>query len=186
MSSNTGAALTAAKVYAEAMFSIAREESKTAEYAGELAMLGKVFKENPELYEVLGSPAIQPSERMQALEGIFKERVSERVYSFLSLLIEKRRVNLLEGIAGAYAGLMDEASGVMEVTATASKPLSAGIKAKLVKALEAKSGKTIRLLEKTDPDILGGIILDFGNAQLDASVKSKLEGIHTSLKGIVA
>lgn len=186
MSNNKGAALTAAKVYAEAMFSIAKEESKTADYAKELELLSGLFSENPELYEVMGSPAIQPKERLEALESVFKERVSERIYSFLSLLIEKRRINLLESISGAYTGLLDEASGIMEVTATTKLPLSPGVKAKLVKALEAKSGKTIRLLERRDPHIIGGIILDFGNAQLDASVKSKLEGIHASLKGIVA
>ena len=42
----------------------------------------------------------------------------------------------------------------------------------------------VSLISKVDPSIIGGYILKIGSVMLDGSVKSKLQGLRVSMKGI--
>ena len=68
------------------------------------------------------------------------------------------------------------------MTVITSIPLKPDLKARLIKKLEQKSGKTVKLNEKVDPSIIGGIILRMGNSQIDNSIKGRLEAVAQQLK----
>ncbi|MDE6747012.1 MAG: F0F1 ATP synthase subunit delta, partial [Oscillospiraceae bacterium] len=75
---------------------------------------------------------------------------------------------------------------IAEVKVTTSVPLSDGLKTKLKAKLEKVWGKSVILTEIVDPDIMGGIVVNYGNTMMDGSVKSKLEAIQKQIKGIIA
>ena len=68
------------------------------------------------------------------------------------------------------------------MTVITSIPLKPDLKDRLIKKLEQKSGKTVKLNEKVDPSIIGGIILRMGNSQIDNSIKGRLEAVAQQLK----
>ena len=77
-------------------------------------------------------------------------------------------------------------NNIAEVKVTTSVPLSDGLKTKLKAKLEKVWGKSVILTETVDPDIMGGIVVNYGNTMMDGSVKSKLEAIQKQIKGIIA
>ena len=79
-----------------------------------------------------------------------------------------------------------EMSGISEVTVTTAVPLKAQAREKLTEKLQKMYGSRIILVEKTDPSIVGGMIVSCGDSMLDGSVKTKLENMHKQIKDMIA
>jgi F-type H+-transporting ATPase subunit delta len=74
---------------------------------------------------------------------------------------------------------------ILEVTATTTVPMTAALRQKLTDKLEKVSGKSVILHEKLDKSILGGIVLRYGNTQIDSSVKTKLDKIKAQIDSAI-
>ena len=57
--------------------------------------------------------------------------------------------------------------------------------ARLTAKLEEKTGKKIELTNRVDPEVLGGIRLDFDGKRMDDTVSHRLESIGALLKNAV-
>ena len=55
---------------------------------------------------------------------------------------------------------------------------------KIEEIIKESLGTDVSLISKVDPSIIGGYILKIGSVMLDGSVKSKLQGLRVSMKGI--
>ena len=53
---------------------------------------------------------------------------------------------------------------------------------KLIDKLSKKFDKKVKLIEVVSPEILGGIIIRYGNTQIDNSIRGKLKDITKQLK----
>ena len=56
---------------------------------------------------------------------------------------------------------------------------------KLTEKLSALIGKTIELHNRVDPDILGGVRLDYDGKRLDDTVIHRLDAVRTMLRSTV-
>ncbi|HSX29017.1 MAG TPA: F0F1 ATP synthase subunit delta [Candidatus Saccharimonadales bacterium] len=66
--------------------------------------------------------------------------------------------------------------GLLLVSVTSARDLSDGIREDLTRTLQAATGAdTVELSEHVNPDLLGGLIAKTPDAQLDASVRTKLK-----------
>lgn len=61
-------------------------------------------------------------------------------------------------------------------------PLHEDGKKRCVKLLEKISGHKILLREKTDPEVLGGVVLKCGDTIIDASILKKIKTLENLLK----
>lgn len=71
---------------------------------------------------------------------------------------------------------------IAEMTVITSIPLKKELCDRLIKKLEEKSGKTVKLTQEVDPAIIGGLILKQGNTLIDNSVRGRLEAVAKQLK----
>ena len=65
-------------------------------------------------------------------------------------------------------------------------PLKTWLKEKLVAKLESVLNKKVILTEKLSPSILGGIVVNYGNVQMDSSLKTRLEKIRAQIDSVMA
>lgn len=65
------------------------------------------------------------------------------------------------------------------MTATVVTP---AIEQKLRKLVESKTNGTVEFEAATNPDVIGGFILEYDTYRLDLSVKSRLNAILSQLK----
>ncbi|HHX57947.1 MAG TPA: ATP synthase F1 subunit delta [Clostridiales bacterium] len=91
-------------------------------------------------------------------------------------------MNYFESIAGEFNKIYNSYRNIIEITATTSIPLTDETRQKLIDKLSQKSSKKVKLIETVSPDILGGIIINYGNTQIDNSIRGKLEDITKQLK----
>lgn len=174
------------KVYSQALFETGRESNTLDILFSELNAVSEILKDNPNFIKFLSAPIINADEKKSVIAKIFKDKISEYLYNFICILTDKNRIQYIGRITEEFKKSCNNYNGIMEVTVTTALPMKKELLEKLVKKLEAASGKKISIVEKVDNTILGGIILSYGNTLLDSSVKSKLESIHLQMKSVIA
>ena len=123
-----------------------------------------------EMREQLGELAIAAAERILDTE-LDPERQNELVRNFFSG-IQSGHVRVLEGQARL---------GGERAVVTTAVPLNQEEKELYEAALKAQLGPDATVDLKTDPSILGGVIIRVGDQVIDDSVVAKLEGMRTRL-----
>lgn len=176
----------AEKIYAQALFELGLENNDLDSVYSEVRELAGIFESNPELMKIYAAPTVTGEEKLKLNKELFGGRLSETVSNFLSVLTEKNRVTCIIRIAAELKERYYDYKGILEITAVTSVPMPEKLKEKLLMKLSGTTGKTVHLLEKVDPSILGGIILHYGNTQMDSSVKSRLDSLEAQVKSLIA
>lgn len=179
----------ACKVYGDAFFSLCCDENESGlkDTLDEMTELSKVFSENPEFVKLMGTPTIPLEEKLTLVGDIVKTgKVSELTGNLLCVLAEKGRMNCFSGIAKRFRELYNDKLKLAEITVTASEPLSAELKDKIVEKMSKIIGKTVTVNERLDKSIIGGIIIDYGSRRYDGSVKARLNDLARELGSVIA
>ncbi len=173
-------------VYSKALFEISIESNTLDDTLKELISIEKIFNENEDLLKVLASPSLNVSEKITIIANIFEGKISKDVFNFLNVVVEKGRILSISKIVDRFIDSYNDYKGILAVSVTTTMPLSDVIREKLIAKLEKISGKKINLEENIDKEILGGIVLNYKNTQLDASLKTKLNSLHYQIDNIIA
>ncbi len=103
---------------------------------------------------------------------------------FLDLLIDKKRLDVLDPAAEAFARIGLEARGIVPAKVSSARTLAAGDQEKLRAALKKFSGADeVRLEARVDPGLLGGAVVRVGDMVLDGSLRGGLERIKEVVCG---
>ena len=101
---------------------------------------------------------------------------------FLLQLAEKHRDADLPAILREYVELAKEnKSNLIMADVTTALPLTAGQEQALAEKLAAMTGKTIKIRQHVDSEILGGIVVRVGDKLLDGSLSHQLSVLQADL-----
>jgi F0F1-type ATP synthase delta subunit len=104
---------------------------------------------------------------------------SKRAYwlrATAAYLVEQRMVDDVDLLVTDIARELFGQSGHLFADVTSARKLPGTVRADLAKALKQATGAVrVELAEHTDPSLLGGLIARTPDAQLDASVRTKLK-----------
>ena len=170
-----------ARKYGTAIFEIANEDNKLEEYGRELADVSQALFAQEELKDFLTNPQIQPEDKKQVLLRLLKDQVSPMMMNFLLLLVDKRRIVLLEAINDCYQELSNKAQGIIVADVTTAYELKAELRSRLSSKLESVTGKKIQLLTHQDRSIIGGVVVKIGDTRIDGSVIGRLQALKAEL-----
>lgn len=117
------------------------------------------------------------------LEVIAENPKKEKEYldSFLKILEANNSIKILPYIIEDIKNIGEEKSGFKRATAVSAVVLSAETKELIIKKLEKFFKIKIKLSEKVDSKILGGLILEAGDQVLDASISTAINKFKHSL-----
>ena len=172
-------------VYGEALYTLAQEESLTENLLAELTVLQESFRETPEFIRMLSSPNLSKQERCQIIDDCFRGKVHAYVLNFLKILTEKGYMKHFHNCFKTYEDLYNRDNGILPVTAITAVTMSDEQVRKLTDKLSRVTNKQIKLLNKVDPSVLGGVRLDYDGKRLDDTVSHRLDAISKALKGTV-
>lgn len=170
-----------AKKYARAIFEIAQDEDKLVEYGQELSDVCAVVFAQPDLKGFVTNPQIQPKAKKEIFTKLFAGELSPDVFNFLMLLIDKRRIVLLEAIDAEYERLSNQARGIVIADITTALPMQDAQGTVLQEKLQTVTGKTVKIRPHIDASILGGVIVKIGDKRIDGSVTGRMETLKAEL-----
>ena len=166
-----------AKDYGAALFAVAAEQHIEAAVSDDLAMIGRLWADQPDYALLLAAPNLPVAERLAQIEEAFGGRVAEPVVAFLRLLCQKGHIRDFDVAAQEYQALWQAASRQSEAKITSAVPLSEPQKDKLLSKLEQTFGRTVRADYAVDPAVMGGLIVELDGRVLDGSLRERLRDI---------
>ena len=176
--------MTEAKEYAKALYELSDELLSTEAVMSDVLLVDTLFSENPEYVKLLDTPAVPKDERIalinEALGGIDKN-----LLSLIKILAEHHATRTFQKISKEFSALYDETHGIVRAELISARPLTEAQLNRLCERLSNKCGKTVKLTSTLDESVLGGIKLRYLGVQLDGTVKSRLEAVGRSIKGLV-
>lgn len=171
-----------AQVYAESLLAVATKQGQAAEIGAELeALVRDVLDPNPQIAAFVGFPAISRRRRGPILEAALKGNTSPLLERFIEVLNQNNRLNFFRSVVVAYRDLLDQRAGRVRVTVRSAVPLSDAQQADLRKTLADSLRKEPVLVLRTDPELLGGMVVQVGDKVYDSSVRTRLETLRTLL-----
>ena len=150
--------------------------------AEELHSFQELLAGGSELRNVLLSPAVTAS-RKRAVVAKFAGMMplSRIVRNFLYVLIDRRRILILDEIVDAYKVILDERLGVVRADVKSARPLSGEQQSALQVELSRISGNEVRCNYAVDEDLLGGVVAKIGSTIYDGSVRAQLNALKQRL-----
>lgn len=169
-----------AEMYADAILSIGVEQQNLEQIEEDLLYVEQVFKDHAELSSFLNSPVVEASAKVSLLQEILTG-IDPMALQFLFVMVERGRGNYIIAAIKQFVIKSREARGIVEAKVRVARKMSPETEAKLIARLEEVSGKTIILDITEDPSIIGGLIVDIGDKQIDASISQRLKGLGRAL-----
>lgn len=170
-----------AKAYGGALYAIAQEEHLEELLLAQLDAVCGILSENPGYMRLMDSRAIVKTERLALLDDAFGGKVHPYLVNFMKILLERSAFAQIPMCRTAYEACYNEQHGIVSATAVSAKPLTEEQTERLVKALEKKTGKTVRLDVSVDPSLRGGLRVQMGGYRFDNSVATRMDSLKRAL-----
>ena len=170
--------------YANAVFELAQETNAVDAVAADFASLKSMIAASPDLARLVKSPVLSAEDKSRAMKAILAKMDAAPLTSqFVLTLIAKRRLFVLDQIIAAYGRLVARLKGEVSAEVISARPLSDSETAELKAVLKNKLGREPRLETSVDPTLLGGLVVKLGSRMIDSSIRTKLAGIRTAMRG---
>jgi F-type H+-transporting ATPase subunit delta len=169
-----------ARVYAEALFGVAKEKGNLDAIREQLGEFADALADNREMQLFFFSPYFSSAEKGDGLEKAITGAEPELV-NFLELLIDKHRMPVIFRMRRQFDSLWDKENKRLGVTVTSAVELDPEVAKRIGSEIEEQTGNQVELESRVDPDILGGLVVQVGNMVLDTSIRNRLEKLRKSV-----
>lgn len=167
--------------YAKALFLLAKERNKLGEIKNDMLFVFDTINNSNELSYLLDHPVIKSTKKIEAIKKILQEHIDPISLSFVELIINNKREKYLKRITLDFIDIYKKNKGINSVVLTTAYELTEDEKQKVANAIEEKTKSTVELKTTIDESILGGLILQINDKELDMSVQKQLQRFKQNL-----
>ena len=142
-----------------------------------------LFTGRNDVRAALQTPFINAERKAAILDNFLTlSGAAEKTRRFLSLLLDHKRFDLLQGIVEALPETWNETQGIMTFEVASVIPLSESQKDRLRRDLEAAEKRPASLVFTIDTGIVGGLSVKKGNIVYDASIQGNLNRMKEQIQ----
>lgn len=166
--------------YAKAVLSLAQDKKATEDVQKDMLTIIDTVDNSKDLKMLLNSPLIKSEVKLASLREVFKN-AGDLTQKLFDVLIENKRVDLLDNVAKQYSILFDQLKNTQIAKVTTAVPLSKDLEAKVLAKVKELTGNEATIENIIDENIIGGFILRVGDLQYNASILHKLTSLKREL-----
>ena len=167
-----------ARTYAKALLEAAGSDA--GRVADELDAFTGLAESAPDEWNQLVGPGIPAETRKAAIDGVLAEGTAV-TRNVLKVLVDHGRLSDAIELAAEFRRLVREREQQLDVSVTTPIELSSELKSTLERRLSDSTGKQVNLHASVDPEIIGGLIVRYGDTLVDTSLRGRLESLRTQL-----
>ena len=131
--------------------------------------------------ELVESPKLSVEQKREALTQILPA-LSPEGLNLATLLVAKGRLAALAApIAAEFHRLLDVHRGIVRAEVVTAVEADQAERGRIEQWLVDVTGKEVRLEYRTDPELVGGMVVKIGDRVVDGSVRSKLNTLRRTL-----
>ncbi len=169
--------------YASALFELAQEEGKVDAIGAELDAFAALIEGSDDLKSFVKNPVFTAEQQLAAVTALLdKAKIGGLGANFIKVVASKRRLFAVEGMVRGYRALVAESRGIVAAEVTVAEAMNDNNLKAVKEALSSLTGKTVDVVEKIDPAIIGGLVVKMGSKMVDASVRTKLNSMKLAMK----
>jgi len=172
----------AAAIYADSLLELATAAGQAQAVNEELAQLAELWRREPVFADLMRSAAIDSTARAESIRRVFSGRLSTLVLNLLLVLNRRHRTMTLPQVCRSYRLKLEDRLNQQEALVTSAVPLEEPHRQRLREHLKRLIGKDPILVERVDPDLLGGLRIQVADRLFDASVRQQLIGMRRALQ----
>ncbi|MBV8884150.1 MAG: F0F1 ATP synthase subunit delta [Chroococcidiopsidaceae cyanobacterium CP_BM_RX_35] len=179
-----GSAMTTEVVepYAQALMSVAQTHNLTEQIGADVGALLNLLGNSEELRNFIVNPVVKPENKKAVLQQVLGESINPFLRNFLLLLVDRRRIVLLEGICQQYLALLRQLNQtVLAEVISAVELTESQQQAVRDKVTAMTHAARVELETKLAPELIGGVIIKVGSQVVDASLRGQLRRLSLSL-----
>ena len=166
--------------YAEAL--LAASGARAEAVVGELEEFrADVLDAHPDYAALIASPTVAGAEKDRVLTASLDGRADETVLRFLRVLNRHGRLAILPSVIAQARATLDRRLNRKAVTVRSAVALDEAQQAALRDRLAALVQATPVITLEVDPSLIGGLVVQVGDAVYDASVRNRLERLRGRL-----
>jgi len=171
--------------YASALYELADSQSAIDAVAGDLGKLKSMIDGSDDFRRFIKSPVVSRIDQSKGIAAIAGHaKLTDLTQKFLGLVAKNRRLFALPGMIAGFLEILASRRGLATAEVTSAAPLSDAQVSAIAAALKSTAGTSVSVVTKLDPSILGGLIVRVGSRMVDSSLKSKLQRLKLSMKGV--
>nr|YP_007878276.1 ATP synthase delta chain [Calliarthron tuberculosum]AGA63887.1 ATP synthase delta chain [Calliarthron tuberculosum] len=180
--STNGSLAKASLPYAEALFESSQLIQLVEKTSQDLKFINDTISKSLLLRNFLSNPLIIPDAKKKVLENLFTDQIGSHVFNFLFILVERRRISLLNSIIDTYLILVYQLELTTVVEIYSSLVLTEIQKKALEKKLQVMTNsKAVKLVLYIKPELIGGFVVKIGSKVIDMSISGQLSQIASYL-----
>jgi F-type H+-transporting ATPase subunit delta len=164
--------------YAKSLFLLAEEKNISDEIKNDMDLILQWYEEYDDINTMLEHPVLKASKKYQILSDLFKDKVNEYTMSLLRLIIKNKRENHLKNICINFVDIYKKQKGIKSAVITTAFDLTRTNKANIKKSIEKVFNAEIELETKVQKELLGGILIQVDDKQLDLSVAGQVQKLR--------
>jgi len=176
------AELTRELALGKALLRVAQASGKADQILVDAEKLVETFDKEGVFYRFFCSPSVSNEEKKSVIRQVFAKQIEPELLDFLMTLIDKKGESLLKEAVRHYRVLLDESQGVATGILYSVTPLSEERIKAFEEKLEPHIGKTVRLLNRIDTSLVGGIRIFIEGQLIDASIRKRLTDLAERIK----
>lgn len=171
--------------YATALFDLADEQKQLDAVAGDLVALRGMMAESGDLRRLIGSPVLSRGDQGRAMAALLGAAGSgDLVRRFIGLVAQNRRLFVLPAIIDAYLAQLARRRGEITAQVTSARPLDERQRQAVAEAVQRAVGGKVAVDARVDAGLIGGLVVKVGSRMVDSSLRSKLQRLQLTMKGV--
>jgi len=140
--------------------------------------------ESPEFKNVLTSPAVDSAKKRNVVRELcVRIGLAEPVRNFFFIVVNHKRIELLDTIIVSLRAWLDEHLGIARVEVTSAVPMDTALRQALADSFGRLTGQQVRARFKEDSGLLGGAVVRHGSTVYDGSLRAQLNALDDALAG---
>ena len=169
--------------YASALFELAREERQVDAVAAELDKFDALVRESDDLRRLVKSPVFTAEQQAAAIGAVVeKAGIKGLAANFIRLSAANRRLFALPDMIAAFRTLVRESKGIVRAEVRVAEKPSDAVLNEIKAALREIAKAEIDVDLHVDPSLIGGLVVKMGSRMVDASLRTKLNGIRLAMR----
>ena len=169
-------------IYGSSLFELAREEKCTEAVKNQILWLGPLMREYPGYVKLISEPSLDRRERNRWLDEAFGNQIEPMLGNFVKILCDKNLMYQFEDCCDAFLQCYQKEYNIAAAVVTTAVALDPEQMEQLKQKLEQMSQKNVWLMQRIDPEVLGGLKVEIEGKQMDGTLQGRLEAIARSLE----
>ena len=163
--------------YAKSLIGLSIEKKELDTVYNDMVLISETVENSKDLDLLLKSPVVKTDKKQEILSSIFGKETSELTKQFLLLVSSRNREAIIGDIAGAFVRQYKVIKKIIVTEVTSAIKLESAQKKKILQLLNTNESSSVEVIEKINPEIIGGFIVRVDDKQIDASISRKLDDL---------